>query len=73
MSCQAAREGEGAGQGDPAGLVPVRLDRKTIRGARALRVASGICWRRWPAPRHRLNGSSRAMVSHLLLLPAASK
>lgn len=30
----AAGEGEGAGQDDPAGLVPVRLDGKTIRGAR---------------------------------------
>jgi predicted transposase YbfD/YdcC len=34
MSCQAAREGEGAGGGDPPGLVPVRLDGKTIRGAK---------------------------------------
>jgi predicted transposase YbfD/YdcC len=38
MSCQAAGsaagEGEGAGQDDPAGLVPVRLDGKTVRGAR---------------------------------------
>ena len=32
MSCQAARHG--AGGGDPAGLVPVRLDGKTVRGAK---------------------------------------
>jgi hypothetical protein len=34
MSCQAAGQHESAGQGDPAGLTPVRLDGKTIRGAR---------------------------------------
>jgi predicted transposase YbfD/YdcC len=36
MSRQAAgpAAGEGAGQDDPAGLVPVRLDGKTIRGAK---------------------------------------
>jgi hypothetical protein len=34
MSCQAAGEGEGAGGDDPAGSVPVRLDGKTIRGAK---------------------------------------
>jgi len=34
MSRQAAAEGEGAGGGDQAGLVPVRLDGKTIRGAK---------------------------------------
>ena len=33
MSRQTARKGEGAGD-DPAGLVPVRLDGKTVRGAR---------------------------------------
>jgi predicted transposase YbfD/YdcC len=32
MNCQAARHG--AGGGDPAGLVPVRLDGKTVRGAK---------------------------------------
>ena len=31
---QAAGEGDGAGGDDPAGLVPVRLDGKTIRGAK---------------------------------------
>ena len=31
---QAAGEHEGAGGGDPAGLVPVRLDGKTVRGAK---------------------------------------
>jgi predicted transposase YbfD/YdcC len=34
MSRQAARDGDGAGGGDLAGLVPVRLDGKTIRGAK---------------------------------------
>jgi hypothetical protein len=34
MSCQAGGEREGAGGDDPAGLVPVRLDGKTIRGAK---------------------------------------
>ena len=32
MGRQAAAKGEGAGGGDQAGLVPVRLDGKTIRG-----------------------------------------
>jgi len=36
MGRQAAAKGEGAGGGDQAGLVPVRLDGKTIRGAKAL-------------------------------------
>ena len=31
---QATGEHEGAGGGDPAGLVPVRLDGKTVRGAK---------------------------------------
>src|SRR5262249_56179743 len=34
MSRQAARESESAGGDDLAGLVPVRLDGKTIRGAK---------------------------------------
>jgi predicted transposase YbfD/YdcC len=34
MACQAGGEEEGAGGADRAGLVPVRLDGKTIRGAR---------------------------------------
>ena len=34
MSCQAAGELESAGRDDPAGLVPVRLDGKTVRGAK---------------------------------------
>jgi predicted transposase YbfD/YdcC len=33
-SRQAAAQGDGAGGGDPAGLVPVRRDGKTIRGAK---------------------------------------
>jgi predicted transposase YbfD/YdcC len=34
MSWQAAGQREGAGGDDPAGLVPVRLDGKTVRGAK---------------------------------------
>src|SRR6266516_6169991 len=34
MSCQAPGQGDGAGRDDPAGLVLVRLDGKTVRGAR---------------------------------------
>jgi len=34
LNCQAAGEQESAGRDDPAGLVPVRLDGKTVRGAK---------------------------------------
>jgi DDE_Tnp_1-associated len=57
MSCQAARHG--AGGGDPAGLVPVRLDGKTVRGAKDADGNSGICWRRWPGPPRNPRSSPR--------------